>query len=58
MEKGKRKEKRKRKGEREIRGENFGGDHDVGRARTTVAGACRGFGGNRFARNEGNRGME
>ena len=57
MEKGKRK-KKKRKGEREIRGKNFGGDHDVGWARTAVAATCRGFGGKRFARNEGNRGME
>ena len=51
---GGRKEKKR---EREIRGENFGSDHDVGRACTAVAGACRGFGGKRHARNEGNRVM-
>ena len=40
---------------REICGENFGSDHDVSRACTAVAGACRGFGGKRRARNEGNK---
>ena len=62
-EKKRKRKKRKREKEKgkeregEIRAENFGSDHDVGRACTAVAGACRGFGRKWRARNKGNRVM-